>query len=572
MKKINFIFIFALLFLVFTLSFVYSAEGCCERLKNGAWCQATTSDKCTTTVAPTSCSSFSPCILGTCIDEDKGDCMPNTPKNLCLSKGGFWDSLPRSEISRCQNGCCLFGEYASFVTQTECKQLAYVYGVEITFRADVTEEFSCYALTSPDVKGACVNSNNESGISCSLTTKEGCLSEGGDFQEEYLCTAPELSTDCAKTDKTVCKDDKVYFTDTCGNLANVYDEKMYSKDPNKWTEEMEDYWTKIQEPICVVNPRDSSCGDCSYIAGSVCKDYKTGQKNMPAKKPVYGDKTCSNLNCHYDSDNDGTDEIYQHGESWCAHSEGVYPGINVSEDGLNFSNPSIAVENAKYFEYNIPGSRYYRLMCIDGEVIVEPCRDFRNEVCLQSDMGENTGEFKVAQCRINLWRDCFNLTKQEDCESNMFCKWIPGYRFDGKIVTSPDDRNMDEQCSCIPSFSPGFNFWEAGNEGSALCSLASIQENVVYETLVLTKRDKFKDNPLCDVSNDNDAVQRCFGSCYAIPGYGLEAPIEGGYSGINDGDYIDLDKLIALHSGANNALDKKLERYCISDRRGYYCE
>jgi len=572
MNKKQLVLIFAIFLLVFTFAIVSSEEGCCQNLKNGASCQRTTQDQCASTIVPTSCDSFTSCALGTCIDEDKGECMPNTPRSVCETEGGFWDPASKSDIPMCQNGCCLFGEYASFSTQTECKQLASVYGVDVNFRSDITNEFSCYNMAHPDVEGACIISGNETASDCKRTTRESCISSGGTFREGFLCTAPELATDCAKSDKTECKNDRVYFTDSCGNLANVYDESMFSKVPEKWTEKMEDYWTKIQSPSCSLSPGSSSCGDCSYIAGSVCKDYKSGNKNMPPK-PVYGDKVCASLSCYYDSDGDKKDEIYKHGESWCAVSEGVYSDLNVSNQSLSYTNPKIEVENSKYSLYNLPGSRYYKLMCMDGEVIVEPCRDFRNEVCLQSDMGVGTENFKVAQCQVNTWRDCLAYIDQEICENSFFCKWVPGYRFDGQVVTSESERrNSKYQGSCVPSFSPGFDFWEPGNDGEAICSMGSVQENVVYETNLFTKRATFEDNPLCDLSINDDAVERCFESCYAIPGYGLEAPNSGGYAGVNDGTYLDVEDLLNAHLGLNNALPSKFESFCISDRRGYYCE
>ena len=594
MKKQQLFLVAMIFLLVFALGFVSAEEGCCRELKNGAWCQTASQDECTTTVAPTSCDSFSPCALGTCIDEQKGNCMPNTPKALCEVEGGFWNPLSKAEIPMCQNGCCSFGDYASFSTQVECKQLASVYGVEVNFRADITDEFSCYALSFPEVKGACLFSGGETttegdcsffqnligecdsstifgnGRACTVTTKQSCISSGGEFHEDLLCTAPALATDCAKSSNTVCENDRVYFTDTCGNLANIYDEKMYSKIPEQWDEEMENYWTEIQAPSCVHVPGTASCGYCSYIAGSVCKEYKSGEKTMP-EKPEYGDNVCSNLECYYDTDGDGEDEIYRHGEAWCAHSEGVYPGVDVFNNNFNFTDPNFKEKNSDYNEYNIPGSRYYKLMCIDGEVLVEPCRDFRNEVCMESTMGPITGDFKIAQCYVNTWRDCFNYTAQDNCEKSLFCEWVPGYRFDGVVATWPDDRNMDVQGSCVPAFSPGFDFWEPGNDGSALCSLASVQEIVAYETNLFTKRENFKDNPLCDLSMTNDAVQRCFRNCYAIPGYGLESPVEGGFTKATTEDYLAINDLIDVHMGVNNALPKKFENYCISDRRGYYC-
>ena len=579
MKKRILFFICISLLLVSTFGIVSAEEGCCETLKNGAWCQRTTQDQCETTIAPTSCDSYTPCTLGTCIDENKGSCMPNTPKNLCEAEGGLWNDLPKDEISVCQNGCCLFGEYASFTTQTECKQLATVYSVDVNFRQDVTDEFTCYDMASLGTLGACVSDENQTTRDCAFTTKEACLASGKEFYENFLCTAPELATNCAKTGNTICKDDKVYFIDSCGNLANVYDESMYSKNPNEWNAQIQDYWTKVQEPSCTLNPGSSACGDCSYVDGTICREHRAGKKGMP-NKPEYGDNVCAELSCYYDTDGDGEEETYQHGESWCAQSKGVYPGINVTNQTSAFREPNFEKKNSNTNKYNLPGSRFYRLMCMDGEVIIEPCKDFRNEVCVQSDMGLEAEEFKVAQCWVNTWRDCFSYLDEPLCEKSIFCDWVPGYRFDGQIVTTDKDRNQDEQGSCVPAFAPGFDFWgseSTGNvseeeiSGGSICSsLGNVQETASFETHIFIKRDNFMDNPTCDLNSNNDAVQRCFqGGCYAIPGYGLISPEED-YFGFGDGNYIDLDTLFKVHTG-QGGLSSTFENYCISDREGYYC-
>ena len=573
-KKINLIFCFIIIFIL-ALAFVSANEVCCGKIKDGAWCQMAESGNCVPEygMAPTSCDATTYCKLGTCVNENKGTCMQNTPKVRCeLEQGAHWDFHSVDEIGMCQNGCCLFGEDAAFVTKTECKQIAYDYGIEISFREDINEEFTCYAMAHTKEEGACVFEEDFS-TTCKRLTKEECSQvPESSFQPGFLCTAPQLETDCAATENTKCHKSQVYFLDSCRNLANVYDEAMFAK--NNWNKKMRDYWTYIQEPECVIGyaPFSSSCGNCNEILGTICKEYKSGQQNMPSK-PKYGDYVCADMGCYYDTNNDGNEERYEHGEAWCAESEGIFPHVQVDPDTLEFKNEDILMALGNSTKYNLPGSRYHKLMCFDGEVVVEPCKDYRNEICVEYVWGEENeqGEqtFQGAECVVNLWRDCYSQTNQESCETQpRYCKWINGYRFDGQKVTTSEDTKQDNsnktentQGSCVPLYSPGFDFWESNNDGIAICSMASVMEPAVYETGLFRSRERFEEQPTCDTDSNKDAVQRCFQNCYVIPDYGRESESK---------DYFTRDKLKSVHDGAS--LGSKFENYCISDRRGYYCE
>jgi hypothetical protein len=429
MRKIFLIVILGI-FLVSFISAVGEASYCCERLKsNGAWCQNAPIESCDNSYrkVPTSCESTSYCKLGTCIDSQEGTCMENTPEKVCEDEGGIWKDGEVDEIPQCQLGCCLIGNQAAFVTQTRCKRLSLLYGIEINFRTDVENEIQCIASATSEVKGACVF-KKEYETTCLLTTKKECndmnIENGTEFHEGYLCSAESLGTNCGPSEKTTCVEgkDEVYFLDSCGNLANIYDASKI-KDKNYWAE------IKGKDEVCNAgksNANSATCGNCDYYLGSTCKTYDRGKDKT---SPNFGDNICRDLSCEYEG------KKYSHGETWCAKSEGI--------------------------EDNLPGSRYFRLVCYNGEVSIEPCADYRQEICIESDIDG----FKTAGCRVNMWQDCSAQDNKKDCENEerRDCKWIDS-----------------EEIKCVPKFPPGFNFWEEG-DAESLCSIADTECIVTYE-------------------------------------------------------------------------------------------
>jgi len=455
---------------VFLISFAYAvgeASYCCERLdSNGAWCQNAPMESCDSDYrkVPTSCESTSYCKLGTCINSQDGICMENTPQKVCENEGGIWEDADSEDIPQCQLGCCLIGDQAAFVTQTRCKRLSFDYGLETNFRTDIVNEVQCILSATSEVKGACVF-EKEYETTCLFITKRECsemnMEDGAEFHEGYLCSAGSLGTNCGRSEKTTCVEgrDEVYYLDSCGNLANIYDASKIN-DLNYWKE------VKGKDESCnsgVSNAGSETCGNCDYFLGSTCKSYD--RKKDGSKPNLKGDNICRDLSCEYE----GVD--YEHGETWCAEAEGV-SSIEIQSDG--------EIESSGK---DLPGGRYFRLVCYNGEVSVEPCADYRQEVCIQSKVNE----FKAAACRVNMWQDCYSQTEEKDCENTerRDCKWETGSCIlkdsDGECLTE-DEEGDKIKASCVPRNAPGFNFWETdGGDAESLCSMASVTCEVTYE-------------------------------------------------------------------------------------------
>ena len=479
MKK-QILFIFGMIFLVGTLvnlPTINAANYCCEKTENSGWCQNADETDCNNDYrkAPTSCEATSFCKLGTCINVQSGTCMENTPESICSEANGVWSEKDSSEIAQCNLGCCLIGDQAAFVTQTRCKSLASSFGLETDFRLDINSEIMCIANAGGDEEGACVFESEYEKTS-SRTPKKECQaletapSSAGvfglfdstpeeissvNFYPGRLCSDTSLGTNCGPSDKTTCVEgkDEVYYLDTCGNLANIYD----STNRNS-----ENYWAEIKPKTesCnsdSSNAGDSDCGNCDYYLGSTCKEYN---RNDDRKSPSIGENICKDLSCEYD------DKPYEHGETWCANAEGT--------------------------DENLPGSRYYRMVCYNGEVTTEPCADFRGEICIESTIND----FSTAACSANIWQDCIAQDNERDCLNidRRDCEWtnsgtpneeIEGFDWEdfnddikqGGETTHPEDYYV---YACVPKYSPGFNFWEAG-ESEDICAIANYNGIVTYK-------------------------------------------------------------------------------------------
>lgn len=546
-KKVVMILITVLLVAAFSF-FVSAAEVCCEKTNSGAWCQLTDSTECDSdfSQAATSCSQTLFCQKGTCVNENSGTCTPNTPKGLCETEG-VWHNEDKDEIPECRSGCCILGQEVAFVNEPACQQLATDYGVNVNFRPDINSQGGCFTLDTTVKEGACVLESDE-GTDCKRTTQSGCVQLNGVFNKGLLCTAQGLS-DCAKSKETIIEEDKVYFKDTCGNLANIYDEARFV---------IADYWKEIQDPECEVNGVPSStCGDCSYRLGTIGAKYKSGDESMPNSAPKYGNNVCKDLSCFYDTNNDNSidtvNEKYKHGESWCAESEGTKYHVPFIMDSLTKKNLSEG-----YNDYNLPGSRYYKLKCYDGEVIVEPCKEFRNSICKEA-IDPNTDK-KTAACFINEGATCFSHNTKDSCGKITNCKWVPGYTLDGAVVGDGEingsklEEYNNKQGACYPIFAPGITFWSGDGEDYCI-KMNGVVEKALFETGILQQRENFADDSI------KEATNLCIDGCYAIPGYGSK-----------DGtDYFEVDDLKEFQLG-DGTLGSKTQDSYLSKREGYYCK
>ena len=79
---------------------------------------------------------------------------------------------------------------------------------------------------------------------------------------------------------------------------------------------------------------------------------------------------CRKLKC---TDEDGNER--QNGESWCVYDSFIGDGKDTV------------------------GSRHWKRMCIEGEVKVEPCADYRGQLCAQSVIEEGEKTFSIAYFR-----------------------------------------------------------------------------------------------------------------------------------------------------------------------------
>lgn len=417
-----------IIFVMFLISFI-SGVGevsyCCEKTNSGAWCQNAPVANCDKDFrkAPTSCESTSYCRMGCCYNSQEGTCMENSPQKVCEDSEGVWEDDAQCDVPQCELGCCLIGDQAAFVTQTRCKRLSSLYGLEINFRTDMGNEIMCILSATSETKGACVF-EQEFEKTCLFISQKECsdMEAGGKyldvgFHKDYLCSAETLSTNCGPTEQTTCVEgrDEVYYIDSCGNLANIYDSAK---------QEDKEYWSKIYAKSENCNPNSgnvgsANCGSCDYYLGSTCKKY---ERNRDKVKPNFGDNICRDLSCTYEG------KKYSHGETWCANVKGVSKITINSETG-----------NIKTTGTDLPGGRYFRLVCYNGDVSVEPCADFRQEVCIQSDIGG----FKTAACRANQWQDGID-------------------RSDGDAT-------------------PGFDFWNTEGDAQQICAQGNAECIVEFE-------------------------------------------------------------------------------------------
>ncbi len=434
--------------------------------------------------APTSCEATSYCKLGTCITE--GNCKKNTPERLCDNTlGGFWVDDEPDNIAQCTLGCCLMGEQASFVTQTRCTKISGLYGLETNFRTDINSELECIASVRSEVKGACVF-DSEFQRTCKFISKSDCDDVGSsnassvEFHAEFLCSAEELATICGPSEETTCVEgrDEVFFKDTCGNLANIYDSSRIN---NK------NYWTKVvsRAESCgdgSANKDSSECGNCDYYLGSTCKAY---DRTEDKSKPDYGDNICRDLAC---------DNGKEHGESWCETVGDV----------------------------DKPGNRDFRMVCYNNEVTVEPCADFRQEICRESAIED----FSTANCIANMWQDCVVQEEQKDCENidKRDCVWLAN---DDEIELEKGD-----DIACVAARAPGFDFWNPDGEAEELCGQVSETCNVVFTEGLIGGED-CEEN--CECLTDSWKEEKSE-ICVAMGDCGVDVNYQGakGYNEIDD--------------------------------------
>lgn len=454
-----------------------------------------------TSAAPTYCESTSYCKTGTCYDSSEGICM-TSPRTICEGEKGMdWIDKPMSEVPQCQLGCCILADEAAFVTLTRCKNLSSTYHLENDFRTDITNELDCIATAQSQEMGACTYVSEFERL-CDLTTRsecgatsEGTIDDEGNiltsdekkFYPGFLCSAEVLATSCAKEISTGCYQGDVYWYDSCGNRENVYygDREIYN------THNGGKIATARELKIPESDGTNKNNGNCDYLSGTRCAAYEERIGG-----PIDSDYYCRSNDCGIV---DGKTRV--NGEAWCHVDGNLDDAIKESKDGSDIVKENNIVNVYGDDDYGLlgdgkdpAGSRYYRKVCIDGEVVTEPCADYRNEICIEGhiDVGDDNGveddnDFSTAACRTNKWQDCLLIENEDDCEDTgqRNCAWIDEsitgllLGIDPGEVTEETYSNRPEGI-CVAAYPVGLDFWEKGN-AEKVCGQVNAKCIVKYE-------------------------------------------------------------------------------------------
>lgn len=371
---------------------------------------------------------------------------------------------------------CDTGEWSgdASCTRSECKQGCCVLGTNTIFTTEQTcilesraKGFEpnwqgdlsadlCSSLAGGQDLVACVYSG-EYENQCKFIERKNCL---GTAYPGLVCSDPSLNTVCKKTSKTKCFDDGVYYVDSCGN-------------------------------------RDVLVRQCDYESGTMCKQKSSNE--------AY----CKDLNCV-----DKWGEARKNGESWCIGLDGLPLELDVRS--AIFKKPA---EKEPSFSDSV-GSRFFKQVCIDGEVIDEPCADYRTEVCVMNgtqakciaNQGDSCYEANVfnEELGTNAIEDCdpewCYVSRLDDCvsfpghyepgTSNLIkicgeerANWRDyagenGLSTEGVLEVSSELLSDLNIVMCLPKISPGSEIsvqsYSMGGEG--ICSEGNFEKTVIMES------------------------------------------------------------------------------------------
>ena len=387
------------------------------------------------------------------------DIMRGAEWDMGLKRDAGCSSMSAGMLCYCRAGCvCFF---------SKMQEMSTLFGVDMTYKTDIGSELDCIASAQSQEVGACVFEKDYD-VTCTFQTRGECGAEtsvngsssGKTFYPGELCSSEELGTDCARQTETGCFEQQVYWFDSCGNRENVY-----SSDRDlSWN----DGKAASPDEICPANDgSNKDCGNCNYVLGTRCAEISG---ILGIGKPSFGDFVCKRTDC-----TDRYGDKRKNGESWCVYDGEIGNGADA------------------------PGSRHYKEVCIDGNVVSEPCGDLRSEICIEENV---EGAFSAAACRVNRWQDCLGQTKQSGCENTdrRDCMFIP----------------LNE----LPTVS-------APLEGSSLADFASIQES--FSGSMVREEKSSSPDTASTFTNPTDTGEDTLNNPTSLTG-GVVAPITGAFS------------------------------------------
>ncbi len=476
---------------------VVSAEDfwCCEKI-NDTICQPINpGEECDEQIWQTKCDSTSLCQTGTCVDREEGTCSIGT-KKACGEEN--WQAKTIDKVEECDFGCCTLnaGTSKKFIRKVDCQNQKGDFNPSI-------KESECKIYTQE--MGACLQDEN-----CKFTTEKDCRKNlKGDFRAGILCSNPDLNTKCEMPSvneiKTKCYNDKVYFLDTCNNIANVYD-------TSKMTDE--DYWKFVQEPECDLEFNNKGfleensqkiCGNCDL------ENSKCGSAFEEEINPNKGDYVCKDLKCV-----DESGKVWQNQESWCVYESHVGDGKDVV------------------------GSEHRIRWCDEGTIKTDLCGNWRGKICGQTEITTPEGNsFSMARCRFNEGVKC--LQEKIKYEFNE----------DGEIINEDEIKKDEDKCNslsdckvetinfydtnkkdyvkfsvCVPEYPIGLNFWDLEGKDNTICDVASVEIPTTWKKGVLTDWE-------CEINCEvltQDFANQMNDFCISLGDCGGYVNVEGEYS------------------------------------------
>lgn len=460
-----------------------SEQSCCEKTKSGESCVYTSSENCDRRFKSSNeeCSESSFCETGCCFNDD-GTCSNSASKSTCESKSGLFNKgISCSSIQLCNKGCCILGDNYFMATKQQCQEKSNLYkNLKMEFNPDITDEFTCISQLQNKERGCCVQESE-----CIYTDRLSCT-EGSMPPEQSLVQSPwqqsENSQQASATGNAVSP------------LVNQQNSQQSNQQQNYIGTIFETGKYCSQVPLCGCKAKHhKGCYDgdvywydsCNNREG-IAQDCDFSNNNLCSKDTL----KCESLDCKTTFDKkaiNGNDIVgydgvpRRNGESWCEY------------------------DGAVGFGQDLVGSRHYRHLCISGEEFIEPCKDFREEFCLQATGKLQTFNILEAACISNRWKDCattcntakdkktsaqIKLAMQYDrtcCEDPMkSCFWSAANNENIKKISGDAQKELSSACTdlnsnepscqpgdyqssdpgngvCIPIVPPGLKFWNDEN-------------------------------------------------------------------------------------------------------------
>ena len=286
-----------------------------------------------------------------------------------------------------------------FTTQNKCREIIKPYfnlELDKVFDASVKSEIECVQKARGAEEGCCLSDP------CKFGTRESCQ---GDFVSGKLCSVV-TQCECTAQHSTGCVDgfDEVYWFDSCGNKENIYG-TAYDKNGFALSKEKA---FDDPERKDIGNERSLISGNCDISLSTTCMEADDVFLSEIKKSSLSEDVKsklkfmCGGMSCESTFVKDkGSDltvawmqgQKREVGESWCEYEGATGEGKD------------------------LVGSRQYVRSCINGQEVLEPCFERREEICVMNDIDKEllgtSKDVSSAACVPNLWEGCLKANDQD---------------------------------------------------------------------------------------------------------------------------------------------------------------